>query len=246
MDCAAGRFDGSPYRELDSGFDFYAPQTLATADGRVVMIAWMQAWKRTMPTAAFGWAGSMTLPRELSLEGDRLLQNPVREIEAARRSSVVYRDRAVEGRLTLPGVEGASIELIIEADVSESQRFELRVFAGAGETEEGDDRRGALIAWDRASRRIVFDRGGAGERIFELAAGGKGRPSESRVCRLEPHDGILRLRVFLDVSSVEIFASGGEIAMTGTVYPEAGAIGVEFSSVGPALLRSVEKFDISP
>ena len=41
------------------------------------MIAWMQMWDRTLPTHELShlWAGSMSLPRELS-EKNRLVQNP--------------------------------------------------------------------------------------------------------------------------------------------------------------------------
>ena len=249
LDLSSGRFAGGPYRELDSGFDFYAPQTLVAEDGRVVMIAWMQMWKRSMPTEAHGWAGAMTLPRELSLVGDRLFQKPVREIESYRRDRVAYGGFVVEGsrrspagELRLPGVEGSSIELLVEADVSRSERFELRVFCPAKGLEGSE--RGAVIAWDRATHRLSFDRGAAGEPIFDLLDGRKSGAVRYRA--LDPEGGILRLRVFLDVSSVEVFAQGGEITMTGNVYPRPGDVGVEFASEGPAMLRSVEKYDIEP
>ena len=67
--------------EIDNGFDIYAPQTLRMPDGRIIMIAWKEMWDRNFPTAKYGWAGTYTLPRELSTEGDFLIQRPVREIE---------------------------------------------------------------------------------------------------------------------------------------------------------------------
>ena len=33
--------------ELDSGFDFYAPQVVKMPDGRNIMIAWKEMWDRS-------------------------------------------------------------------------------------------------------------------------------------------------------------------------------------------------------
>ncbi|MDO5703299.1 MAG: hypothetical protein Q4G47_08105, partial [Lachnospiraceae bacterium] len=81
LDLETGRFEMRTIGEVDSGFDFYAAQTIGLQDGRHIMIAWKEMWDRNFPTgAAEGWAGTYTLPRELTVEGDRLIQKPVREI----------------------------------------------------------------------------------------------------------------------------------------------------------------------
>ncbi len=89
--CVLGNFDlDKPlfeienYFEIDLGLDFYAPQTVLTSDGRRVMIGWMQTWERNYPTndMKHNWTGAMTLPRELSIVEGKLIQKPVREIEA--------------------------------------------------------------------------------------------------------------------------------------------------------------------
>lgn len=73
------------FRELDGGFDFYAPQTFLADDGRRIQIGWMG-----MPemehihrnhTLAGGWQNILTIPRELSVRDGVLCQNPVRELE---------------------------------------------------------------------------------------------------------------------------------------------------------------------
>ena len=72
------------FRELDGGFDFYAPQTFLSEDGRRIQIAWMG-----LPdveklyanrTVEDGWQHMMTIPRELSVKNGILCQNPVREL----------------------------------------------------------------------------------------------------------------------------------------------------------------------
>ncbi len=77
-----GRFDREekkfyPERRqlLDEGSDFYAPQTVQTPDGRRIMIAWMQSWSKVSRfDPSMPWAGQMTLPRELHMEGKRIVQ----------------------------------------------------------------------------------------------------------------------------------------------------------------------------
>ena len=86
-DCepGSGNFVRRHAQAIDYGLDFYAPQTLLTADGRRVMIAWMQNWASAgaKPTHC-RWFGQMTLPRELSVRDGRLYQVPVRELEGCR------------------------------------------------------------------------------------------------------------------------------------------------------------------
>lgn len=86
-------FDGSEYeigdfRQLDRGFDFYAPQVFRDESGRWILLGWMSTpdaeydCERTME---YGWVHAMTVPRELYVnDAGRLCQRPVRELEAMR------------------------------------------------------------------------------------------------------------------------------------------------------------------
>lgn len=62
--------------EIDHGQDFYAPQTLIDEKHRRIMVAWMQMWGRNIPSHELqhGWAGAMTLPRELKVLNGKLSQ----------------------------------------------------------------------------------------------------------------------------------------------------------------------------
>ena len=66
--------------------DFYAPQTVETADGRRVMVGWLQSWDNYLTPEEFEWSGMMAVPRELKLKSGKLIQNPVRELENYRRN----------------------------------------------------------------------------------------------------------------------------------------------------------------
>ena len=71
------------FTEWDYGFDFYAPQTYQTADGRRVLYGWMGIpdGDYRNPTTDLGWQHCLTLPREVEAENAVLFQRPVRELE---------------------------------------------------------------------------------------------------------------------------------------------------------------------
>jgi beta-fructofuranosidase len=73
---------------VDTGRAFYAPQVLVQPD-RVLLWGW--SWEQGRSAAesdAAGWAGVLTLPRELTLDGDVLVSTPARELVGLRRAEV--------------------------------------------------------------------------------------------------------------------------------------------------------------
>lgn len=69
-------------QNLDYGLDFYAPQSIEDQKGRRILIGWMQNWH----TVKFEHEnkhiyGCLSLPRVLTLKENRILQNPIEEIE---------------------------------------------------------------------------------------------------------------------------------------------------------------------
>ena len=234
LDFDTGRFQVQTIGEVDSGFDFYAAQTLRTPDGRVVMIAWKEMWDRSFPSAKEEeWAGTYTLPRELTVEGDRLIQKPVREIEACRRDPVRIDEVAVDGgEVSLPGVSGNTIELRFALAPGAADRAGVRLFCD-GEHE-------TLLYYDRREGLLVFDRQNAG-----AALTGREADVNRRVCALGPRDRI-EFDLFLDVSSLEAFIDGGRHTMTGNVYPDPErATGIRFFAEGGcATFTGVERFAI--
>ena len=68
-------------KELDKGDAFYAAQTVKHEDN--IMIGWLEMWGKEYLTTKLGhnWAGCLSIPRVLSLEGTTLLQNPVDTIK---------------------------------------------------------------------------------------------------------------------------------------------------------------------
>lgn len=81
------------FTELDQGFDFYAPQTLEDDQGRRILFAWMAVPDQdegSHPTIDYHWIHCMTLPRQLTLSGQKLIQQPLPELKAMRRNEKKY------------------------------------------------------------------------------------------------------------------------------------------------------------
>ena len=86
---SVGRFDGEkfypdnedePFFSLESGPDFYAPQTFLAPDGKRIIIGWMYNWSRTVPIGRTQ-VGAFTIPRELTFNKEnRLVMRPIKQI----------------------------------------------------------------------------------------------------------------------------------------------------------------------
>lgn len=76
------------FQSVDSGFDFYAPQSFEDEAGRRLLIGWMGIPDADYdnPTTDCGWQHALTIPRELHVRDGRLVQTPASELKALRTS----------------------------------------------------------------------------------------------------------------------------------------------------------------
>ncbi len=87
------RYDGKlqSFTEWDKGFDFYAPQTFESPDGRRILIGWMGIGDipYTNPTTALGYQHCLTLPREITRDSaGSLRQKPLHELDTLRKAPI--------------------------------------------------------------------------------------------------------------------------------------------------------------
>ena len=113
--------------------DFFAPESVLTADGRRVMWAWLRTLDPEIMLKSI-----QSLPRELSLDGDGSLRiRPLRELESLRCDGQVFDDVVVTapGEQRVAEIEADAFEVRIAVDraAAERRRFGFRLFAG------GDD-----------------------------------------------------------------------------------------------------------
>ena len=232
MQYFVGDFDGTTFtsdgeaRWLDQGADFYAAISYAGLTEPVIQ-GWMSNWAYAREVPATEFRGSMTLPRRLSLRrsvaGLVLVQRPV-GVELPD-PSYVLEDVTVEGRLPLP-VAHVSARITAEFDAGSAARFGVEVRVGDGER--------TMITLDRLAGTVSLDRSRSGVSDFhpEFAAAHSAALGDGDVVRLE---------VYVDVASVEVFASGGEVVLTDQVFPSPTSTGLAvFAEGGTAVLRRLE------
>ncbi|MFS2221640.1 sucrose-6-phosphate hydrolase [Pantoea sp. B65] len=122
LDYASGSYQHGEFHELDHGFEFYAPQTTASDDGRRLLIGWMGVPDQDefcQPTVAQGWIHTMTCPRELSWQQGKLFQRPARELQQLRSEPRLFTGVAD----SLPKIDIGSVELALQVDGDFSASF---------------------------------------------------------------------------------------------------------------------------
>jgi beta-fructofuranosidase len=230
-----GRVEDSKFlrdnvQAIDYGLDFYAPQTLEAPDGRRIMIAWMQNWDTTggCPEGA-KWFGQMTTPRELTIRNDRLIQNPIRELEALRGRRVAYKNVPVHEEVSLTGVYGRVVDMTVTIKPGDNKGYErFRVKFAKG---------------SQHYCSVSYRPGTSTLRLSRTHAGFNRDFVHERKCMVRNQSGEIKLRILLDRYSAEVFVNDGEQALTMTFYTPQTADGISFECSGQALV-SVEKYDI--
>lgn len=131
LDYANARFSHGELHELDAGFEFYAPQTTLTAEGRRLLVGWMgvpDGEEMLQPTVANGWIHQMTCVRELGTRDGRLFQRPVTELQALRSVEQHYQGPAADA----PVIDAQRLELLLSGqgditlDFADQLRLEWR------------------------------------------------------------------------------------------------------------------------
>ncbi len=210
----ARHFSGGPFIELDNGHDFYAAQTQLAADGRRLVWAWLDMWDSPMPSKAHHWCGMLGLPRELELHDGRLRSFPARELTALRQQALLVDESVCEGAggwRRLPELDGDMLELEVRLDLRGCSQGQLGVALRCSE-DGGEQTR---LYYDARLQRLVLDRDRSG-------AGVDGQRSAA----LNAGQQSLELRVFLDRSSIEVFAADGSFSLSSRLYPHPSSLGV--------------------
>ena len=212
-----GDFDGTSFSPrsqllpLSFGPDDYAAVSWSGApDDRRVILGWMAHWHYAdkTPTAAEGWRGAMTLARELSVEAGVLRQRPPREW-------LDWRGEAIALNSGDFAFRGECYELEAEWDVADvgEEEVGLRVRVG---TEEATS-----VLYHPASGELTIDRTHSGQTDFHAEFAGDFRAP------LRVENGILKLRVFVDRCSVEVFAQDGVLYGAALIFPAQESQGIE-------------------
>ena len=212
----------------DFGPDFYAAVSwgdILQRDGRRLWLGWMSNWQYANDVPTSPWRSAMSLPRELSLRqtpsGLRLIQTPAGELKklrGPRQSFKAARSEEANAWLKKLSVRGAALELACEFPAATAGLQGIRFFNGtAEEILLGVNRDQGVVFVDRThSGNVTFHPGFAGRHSAPLAARG----------------GPVKLHVFVDACSLELFVNDGELAMTSLILPSEKQWEVELLSSG--------------
>lgn len=225
-----GNFDGTKFTAetpdaqkmwVDYGKDFYATQrfsNLPKDDHRVIWMGWLGNWLYANKEPTTPWRGVQSIPRELFLrkceQGYCLGQRPVRELESLRQKaiSIKFNGRQKKMDIALPG---ASFE--VDADLSANTDAKLFVHDAGGHT--------IVIGFDPGSKKVYVDRTQSAETDFSPDFPGVHAGAITSGNRV-------RLHVFVDQTTLELFANEGERVISDRVYLK-GATSIGFQSGSP-------------
>ena len=221
-----GSLENAPHW-VDYGPDFYAtiPWNNVPDDGRALWLAWMNNWTYAEQIPTSPWRSAQTIPRSVGLRtidgAPRLVQRPVEELQQLRTNHVHLDGRPLSPdtvSLAEEGVSGTMLELITTFEPGDADTVGLHVRAGENEK--------TVIGYDAGVDSIFVDRTDAGTDAFH-----KDFPARDSA-PLALREGRVKLHVFVDRSSVEVFANDGARVLTHRIFPDSTSDGVSLVATG--------------
>jgi fructan beta-fructosidase len=241
-----GSFDGNLFvpdvtneKWLDWGTDNYAGVTwsgIPETDGRRLFIGWMSNWNYATVVPTTVWRSAMTIPRKLSLirekENYSLVSEPVRELDTLQSGSTYL----------FPGKEGKDMGENNSIDGLRLNQcklnFEFRIGIGFNDTlglilenEQGEK---FIAGYSGSTKQVFIDRTKSGDSSFS-----KGFASIVKA----PYEAseVLKMTMFIDAASAELFVDDGKLVMTTLFFPNENYSKLSlFSGKENVLLRKAE------
>ncbi|WP_443064028.1 GH32 C-terminal domain-containing protein [Streptomyces sp. NBC_00376] len=183
-------------------------------DGRRVQLGRLSNWDYAFSAPTGEWNGQLGIARELTLTAGGLVQRPAAEIETLRADSTTIEDVTMRPGSADPlsALSGRSYE--IEAEIAlpgtgAATEFGFRLRTG------GD--RHTLVGYDTGTGKLFVDRSAAGVDYFtEHFAGRTEAPLSLTTVDGERR---LRIRLFMDTSSIEVFGGDGRVTISSLLFP---------------------------
>ena len=202
-----GEYILSDYRLWDYGFDYYAPQSFETDDGRRIQIGWMgmpDCEEYTNRTIEDGWQHCFTFPREVFVKDGIVRQRPIRELGERKILSEETKNRLETKNYTV-------YEAVV-SDISDDQFHAVLA-------------ENLIVKYENNRFVIKF----INSRNNKVSCGRKIRYVEM--------DHVTDVRILSDESSVEIFVNDGAYVFSTRYYPEEPGICIEAEGADIRLYR---------
>ncbi|MCL4111320.1 UNVERIFIED_CONTAM: hypothetical protein GTU68_034033 [Idotea baltica] len=220
-----GDFDGSHFSNdntpsttlwVDYGKDNYASVTwsdIPSDDGRRISIGWMSNWQYAQKVPSERWRSAMTLPRELRLiessVGYRLTSVPVGTVTSIRQEAVALGRGDLSGKYPLLRnikKKNGLYEVQLEFVKPDSGRVQVECYNAVGDL--------LYVGYDVDQNEYYIDRISAGRSDFDKRFAGR----HTAPCYYDSET--VKMRMFFDVSSVELFADDGKTVMSEIFFPD--------------------------
>jgi sucrose-6-phosphate hydrolase SacC (GH32 family) len=222
---------------IDYGADFFAVRSwnnYEENEKRRIWTAWMGSWRYggTEPVR-----GIQTVPRELALktfpEGVRLVQSPIKELQSLRSNERSIDQNTFEGIWVPAKISPAknTYEIEVEFENLTSPEFGMQLCVGSGQK--------TIVGYSVKDQQIYVDRRNSGLDDFI------GLFKEISNGPLKNRDNHLKLHIFVDNCSIEVFANDGETVLSSKLYPDPSSVGVQFFSKGKVKVKSFKIWDLT-
>ncbi|NLS87570.1 DUF1080 domain-containing protein [Bacillus subtilis] len=247
MQYFVGDFDGTHFKNenpsdkvlwTDYGRDFYAAVSwsdIPSRDGRRLWLGWMSNWQYANDVPTSPWRSATSIPRELKLkaltEGVRVIQTPVKELEAIRGTSKKWKNLTISpaSHNVLSGLSGDAYEINAEFKVSPGSAVEFGFKVRTGEKQF------TKVGYDRRNGKLFVDRSKSGNVTFNPAF-----DTGKETAPLKPVNGKVKMRIFVDRSSVEVFGNDGQQVITDVILPDRSSKGLElYAANGDVKIKSL-------
>ena len=217
-------------RWIDQGNDFYAAVTFNDLPpNQRTMIGWMGNWDYANSTPTGTWRGQQSIPRRLSLQQvsgrPTLISTPIHVSSLVKGTTRIKTAAITAGTHALPA-SGRSLLIKTTLAQGTAADFGLDVRVGDGQR--------VRIGYDTTTGELYLDRTQAGQSDFSPIF-----PAVHRA-KLKLQDRELKLKIYLDSSSVEVFSADGQVSISDLVYPDPTSTGIgTFADGGTARLKSL-------
>lgn len=228
-----GDFDGKTFKGdfkkqywADYGKDNYAMVSWSDVpqeDGRRLALGWMSNWQYAQIVPTEKWRSAMTLPRELTLHKVRneykMFSLPVKELNSLEGKRTKIEAQTIEGSKVIADFSKQALyKLALTFERPQSKNFVVRFSNEKGEYVD--------VGYAPTEQAYFIDRTNSGKTDFSEHFPGRHRGE------ITLNKDIIDWTLYLDHSSIELFADGGSCVMTDIMFPQEPFSKIELLSEG--------------
>ena len=200
---------------LDYGTDFYAARTWRDYDDkldRTLMLGWLGNWDYAGKVPTSWGKGFESIPRELYIKNNRIYQKPIPALQKLRTTEF----SSIEA--FKPNKNIYEFEAIF--DTKQEGKFGINIFESTSKK--------LVLSFNPTTHFFSVDRTHSTHYVDGKPFSEKFESIMNTV--IFPDHNVLKLHVYVDQSSVEIFINDGEQVLSALVFPESNQTGISFFS----------------